>query len=48
VELAGYRSGGVRAPLTEVLPEHREELARILAAGLEALSDAVPNVGAVR
>jgi 5-dehydro-4-deoxyglucarate dehydratase len=37
VELAGYRSGGVRPPLTEVAPEHREELARILAAGLDAL-----------
>ena len=38
VELAGYPSGGVRPPLTEVAPEHREELARILAAGLDALS----------
>ena len=36
-ELAGYRSGGVRPPLTEVTPEHREELARILAAGLAAV-----------
>jgi 5-dehydro-4-deoxyglucarate dehydratase len=34
VELAGYRSGGVRPPLAEVLPEHRAELARILADGL--------------
>jgi 5-dehydro-4-deoxyglucarate dehydratase len=34
VELAGYSSGGVRPPLTEVLPEHRAELSRILAAGL--------------
>jgi 5-dehydro-4-deoxyglucarate dehydratase len=34
VELAGYPSGGVRPPLTEVLPEHRAELSRILAAGL--------------
>jgi 5-dehydro-4-deoxyglucarate dehydratase len=34
VELAGYSSGGVRPPLTEVKPEHREELARILKAGL--------------
>jgi 5-dehydro-4-deoxyglucarate dehydratase len=33
VELAGYPSGGVRPPLTEVTPEHRAELARILAAG---------------
>jgi 5-dehydro-4-deoxyglucarate dehydratase len=40
VELAGFSAGGVRPPLTEVLPEHREELARILAAGLAA----VPNV----
>jgi 5-dehydro-4-deoxyglucarate dehydratase len=37
VELAGYSAGGVRAPLTEVLPEHREELASILAAGLTAV-----------
>ncbi len=36
-ELAGYSTGGVRPPLTEVLPEHKEELARILAAGLAAL-----------
>ena len=34
VELAGHSAGGVRPPLTEVRPEHREELARILAAGL--------------
>jgi 5-dehydro-4-deoxyglucarate dehydratase len=34
VELAGYPSGGVRPPLTEVRPEHRAELSRILAAGL--------------
>jgi 5-dehydro-4-deoxyglucarate dehydratase len=40
VELAGYRSGGVRPPLTEVAQEHREELARILAAGLDALPGA--------
>jgi 5-dehydro-4-deoxyglucarate dehydratase len=40
VELAGHSSGGVRPPLTEVKPEHREELARILAAGLAA-ADAV-------
>jgi 5-dehydro-4-deoxyglucarate dehydratase len=37
VELVGYASGGVRPPLTEVAPEHREELARILAAGLAAV-----------
>ncbi|HET9081811.1 MAG TPA: 5-dehydro-4-deoxyglucarate dehydratase [Trebonia sp.] len=37
VELAGYRSGGVRPPLTEVAPEHREELARVLKAGLAAV-----------
>lgn len=37
VELAGHPSGGVRPPLTAVTPEHREELARILAAGLAAV-----------
>jgi 5-dehydro-4-deoxyglucarate dehydratase len=37
VELAGYSSGGVRPPLTAVAPAHREELARILSAGLAAL-----------
>jgi 5-dehydro-4-deoxyglucarate dehydratase len=37
VELAGYPTGGVRPPLTEVTQEHRDELARILAAGLAAL-----------
>jgi 5-dehydro-4-deoxyglucarate dehydratase len=37
VDLAGYTSGGVRAPLTEVAPEHRRELAHILAAGLAAV-----------
>jgi 5-dehydro-4-deoxyglucarate dehydratase len=37
VELAGYPTGGVRPPLTSVTREHREELARILAAGLAAL-----------
>jgi len=37
VELAGFSAGGVRPPLTEVLPEHRDELARILAAGLAAV-----------
>jgi 5-dehydro-4-deoxyglucarate dehydratase len=37
VELAGYPSGGVRPPLTDVLPEHRAELSRILAAGLAVI-----------
>jgi len=37
VELVGFSSGGVRPPLTEVLPEHRTELAGILEAGLAAL-----------
>jgi 5-dehydro-4-deoxyglucarate dehydratase len=37
VELAGYPSGGVRPPLTEVTPEHREQLEQILAAGLAAV-----------
>jgi 5-dehydro-4-deoxyglucarate dehydratase len=37
VELAGYPSGGLRPPLTEVTPEHRDELASILAAGLAAV-----------
>jgi 5-dehydro-4-deoxyglucarate dehydratase len=37
-ELAGYPAGGVRPPLTEVLPAHKEELARILAAGQAALA----------
>jgi len=41
VELAGYPSGGVRPPLTPVTPEHREELARILAAGLAAVPEPV-------
>jgi 5-dehydro-4-deoxyglucarate dehydratase len=41
VELAGYEAGGVRAPLTEVRPEHREELASILAAGLAAVPSPV-------
>jgi len=44
VELAGYPSGGVRPPLNEVTPEHRDELARILAAGLAA----VPGQGPVQ
>lgn len=38
VELTGYASGGVRPPLTEVTPEHREELSRILTAGLAVVS----------
>ena len=37
VELTGHKSGGVRPPLTEVTPEHRAELARILHAGLAVL-----------
>jgi 5-dehydro-4-deoxyglucarate dehydratase len=41
VELAGYHSGGVRPPLTNVTQPDREELARILAAGLAALPDQV-------
>jgi len=36
VELAGYPSGGVRPPLTDVPSPHREELASIIAAGLVA------------
>jgi 5-dehydro-4-deoxyglucarate dehydratase len=43
VELAGFPSGGVRPPLTEVLPEHRAELARIHAAGLAVLPE-ISNV----
>jgi 5-dehydro-4-deoxyglucarate dehydratase len=39
VELAGYSSGGVRPPLTEVTPAHRAELERILAAGLAAVPE---------
>jgi 5-dehydro-4-deoxyglucarate dehydratase len=39
VELAGYHSGGVRPPLTEVLPAHREELAAILAAALAVVPE---------
>src|SRR6202034_1928905 len=35
VELAGHRAGGVRPPLTEVAPEHREELSQILKSGLQ-------------
>ena len=41
VELTGYSSGGVRPPLTEVTPAHREELALILAAGLAAVPEPV-------
>jgi 5-dehydro-4-deoxyglucarate dehydratase len=43
VELAGYSSGGVRPPLTNVLPPHREELASILAAGLAAVPEPVKS-----
>ena len=43
VELAGYSSGGVRPPLTEVAQPHREELSRILAAGLAALPEPVKS-----
>jgi 5-dehydro-4-deoxyglucarate dehydratase len=43
VELAGYRSGGVRPPLTEVTPEHRQELGSILAAGLVAVPEPVKS-----
>jgi 5-dehydro-4-deoxyglucarate dehydratase len=39
VELVGHSSGGVRPPLTEVTPEHQQELDRILAAGLAALPE---------
>jgi 5-dehydro-4-deoxyglucarate dehydratase len=38
VELAGHAAGGVRPPLAEVTPEHREELSRILTAGLAVVS----------
>src|SRR6185437_5900577 len=38
VELAGYSSGGIRPPLGEVAPAHRDELARILAAGEAAVT----------
>jgi len=41
VELAGHPSGGVRPPLTDVTAPHREELARILAAGLAAVPEPV-------
>lgn len=45
VELAGYPTGGVRPPLTAVTREHREELARILAAGLAAVPATVAHGG---
>ena len=45
VELAGYETGGVRAPLTEISPQHREELASILAAGLAAVPSPVAAAG---
>jgi 5-dehydro-4-deoxyglucarate dehydratase len=45
VELAGHPTGGVRPPLTAVTPAHREELARILAAGLAALPAAAAAHG---
>jgi 5-dehydro-4-deoxyglucarate dehydratase len=43
VELAGHSSGGVRPPLTDITPEHRQELGRILAAGLAALPEPVKS-----
>jgi 5-dehydro-4-deoxyglucarate dehydratase len=43
VELAGYPTGGVRPPLTDVPPPHREELASILAAGLAAVPEPVKS-----
>jgi len=43
VELAGYPAGGVRPPLTNVPPAHRQELASILAAGLAALPEPVKS-----
>jgi len=43
VELAGYRSGGVRPPLTNVPPPHRQELASIIAAGLAAVPEPVKS-----
>jgi 5-dehydro-4-deoxyglucarate dehydratase len=43
VELAGFSAGGVRPPLTEVTPEHRQELAAILAAGLAAVPEPVKS-----
>jgi 5-dehydro-4-deoxyglucarate dehydratase len=41
VELAGYPAGGVRPPLTNVPPAHRQELASIVAAGLAAVLEPV-------
>lgn len=43
VELAGYPSGGVRPPLTEVAPKHRQELGSILSAGLAAVPEPVKS-----
>ena len=43
VELAGYPSGGVRPPLTNVPQPHREELASIVAAGLTAIPGPAPR-----
>jgi 5-dehydro-4-deoxyglucarate dehydratase len=43
VELAGYPSGGVRPPLTEVAPKHRQELGSILASGLAAVPEPVKS-----
>jgi 5-dehydro-4-deoxyglucarate dehydratase len=43
VELAGYPAGGVRPPLTNVPPPHRQELASILAAGLAAVPEPVKS-----
>ena len=37
VEIAGYSTGGVRAPLAAVKPEHRAELERIIKAALAAV-----------
>ncbi|HVT68795.1 MAG TPA: 5-dehydro-4-deoxyglucarate dehydratase [Trebonia sp.] len=38
VEITGYSTGGVRAPLSAVLPEHRAELEEIYQAGLKSLA----------
>ncbi|HEY1665395.1 MAG TPA: 5-dehydro-4-deoxyglucarate dehydratase [Trebonia sp.] len=43
VELAGHPAGGVRPPLTNVPPAHRQELASILAAGLAAVPEPVKS-----
>jgi len=37
VEIAGHATGGVRAPLAAVKPEHRAELEQIIKAGLAAV-----------